>query len=250
MIKRLYFRDRPVDSFGGSTTGSVTVASCDYGDLESKRSDEDIAGRDGVVASHAGGRHFKARQITIVLNVIATPTTLKSVITSIETWFSEAPGTLWDEYEETTRGWVFTNAEFVSSHVDYLDMFRGAANLTIKMTADPRMERPGRVNECVMRFSVRGSFKIAASDNEQWQVWGNTDGQQFSMVIKTCASPYTYRLKCYTENTPALTVRGETVQPGELFTLPRGLMDYYAIEIEHTGYGWYELWHDTREVRT
>ena len=250
MIKRLYFRDRPVDSFGGSTTGSVTVASCDYGDLESKRSDEDIAGRDGVTASHAGGRHFKARQITIVLNVIATPTTLKSVITSIETWFSEASGTLRDEYEEAELGWVFTNAEFVSSHVDYLDMFRGAANLTIKMTADPRMERPGRVNECVMRFSVRGSFHIMASNNRIWEIWGNTDGQQFTERTFACASPYMYRLICCTENTPTITVMDEPVQPGARFSLPASFWASSAIVVEHTGYGWYELWHDTREVRT
>lgn len=54
-----------------------------------------------------------------------------------------------------------------------------------------------------------------------------------------------YRLNTLTEGTPTLKVNGETKALNNTFTLPATAL----MAITNSGYGYYELWHDTTEVR-
>lgn len=54
-----------------------------------------------------------------------------------------------------------------------------------------------------------------------------------------------YRLDTLTEGTPTLKVNGETKALNNTFTLPATAL----MAITNSGYGYYELWHDTTEVR-
>ena len=233
-ISKLYFRGHDTSEFTG-----VTVASCDYGDTELRRADEDIAGRDGAVTSHANGRHYKARNITIVFNVKATPTTVESTLAALKSWLSGGVGTLTDDYN---TGWQLTNADFVSSHTDYLDMFRGFGQLTVKLTADPYWSKVGEVNERVLKFAdVLGSSDTAtiAVTTSGYTITKH-DGTTSTGSLPTGARKY--RLAAYSENDPTITLGQTTITPETVFDLP----DSGTITIAGGGYGYFELWRDTR----
>ena len=233
-ISKLYFRGHDTDEFPG-----VSVASCDYGDTELKCADEDIAGRDGAVTSHANGRHYKARNITVVFNVRATPTTVESTLAALKSWLSGGVGTLTDDYN---TGWQLTNADFVSSHTDYLDMFRGFGQLTVKMTANPYWSKVGEVNERVLKFAdVLGSSDTAtiAVTTSGYTVTKH-DGTTATGSLPTGARKY--RLAAYSENDPTVTLGQTTLTPEVVFDLP----DSGTITIAGGGYGYFELWRDTR----
>lgn len=228
-ISKLYFRGHDTGEFPG-----VTVASCDYGDLESKRADEDIAGADGTLTTHANGRHYKARQMTIVFNIKATPTTVEATIGSVLAWLSEGTGELSDDFN---AGMAWQNAEFVSAHTDYIDMFRGCAQLTVKMTADPVMQPSGSVNERVAGFGANGGVTLAVTDNASYSI---DDGAAVQFAVQ---QPYTYRLVAYTENPASAELNGSPLAFDTPFTMPAAA----EIVITHSGFGWYELRHDTRQ---
>lgn len=230
-ISKIYFRGHNTGEFSG-----VTVASCDYGDLESKRADEDIAGADGTVTTHANGRHYKSRQITIVFNVKATPTTVEATLSALREWLSGGSGELSDDYN---AGWAWKNAEFVSAHTDYLDMFRGCAQLTVRMTADPRAGKPGEVNERVLRFTATGNATLVLTDNSAYSL---TRGGATETGTLTVTAPYKYRLVVFAEGVPTITLNGDPLAADTVFTMPAGA----EIAIAQSGYGYFELWHDTR----
>ena len=233
-ISKLYFRGHDTSEFAG-----VTVSSCDYGDTELRRADEDIAGRDGAVTSHANGRHYKARNITVVFNVRATPTTVESTLAALKSWLSGGVGTLTDDYN---TGWQLTNVDSVSSHTDYLDMHRGFGQLTVKLTADPYWSKVGEVNERVLRFAdVLGSSDTAtiAVTTNAYTVTKH-DGTTATGSLPTGARKY--RLVAYCENDPTITLGNDTITPETVFDLP----DSGTITISGGGYGYFELWHDTR----
>lgn len=64
-------------------------------------------------------------------------------------------------------------------------------------------------------------------------------------AVYSAEAPYTYRLKAYTEGTPTVKLNGTLINISQPFTMP----DRALITIQNTGYGYYELWHDTTEVR-
>lgn len=236
-ISRLYFRGRSTGDFEG-----VTVASCDYGDLESKRADEDIAGTDGTLVTHINGRHYRAREITIVFNVLAAPATIEARLSALREWLSEGRGELSDDYN---TGWVWSNAEFRSAHTDYIDMHRGCAQLTVKMTADPRAVRAGSVNDRVFGFAANGGVSMTLTDNSAWSY---TIGSAAPVTGSyTAAAPYRYRLEAYTENPAEITLNGSPLT-GDTFTLENA-SDDAVLTVTHTGFGWYAIYHDTREER-
>lgn len=61
----------------------------------------------------------------------------------------------------------------------------------------------------------------------------------------TVEPPYTYRLEAYTEGAPTVKLNGTTINTAQKFSIP----DTALLAIQNTGYGYYELWHDTLEVR-
>lgn len=231
-VSKIYFRGHNTGEFSG-----VTVASCDYGDTELKRADEDIAGRDGTLTSLANGRHYKARNMTIVFNVKATPTTVEGVMSSLRAWLSGGIGTLTDDFN---AGWQLTNVNFSTAHTDYIDMFRGCGQLTVKATADPCWTKVGEVNERVLKLAAVGNVTLTVTNNNSYTI--TAGGSTSDSVSYTAAEPYKYRLVVYAENPETITLNGAAVTAGEVFTMPASA----EIIISATGHKYIELWHDTR----
>lgn len=150
MIRHMTFCGRSTADFSG-----VTVASADYGDITSKRSDTEIAAADGILnGSRVNGMHFAARTITYILNVKAAPDTLEERISELREWLTASRGDLTDGFNE---GWKFTNADYLSSHVEYADMFRSVAELTVRFTADPYMHSANGTRSRVYKFTAQGN---------------------------------------------------------------------------------------------
>ena len=233
-VSKIYFLGRNSGEFSG-----VTVASCDYGDTELKRADEDIAGRDGTLTSLANGRHYKARQMTIVFNVKAAPTTVEGVMSSLRAWLSGGVGAFTDDFN---TGWQLTNVNFVNAHTEYVDMFRGCGQLTVKMTADPYWSKVGEVNERVLKFAATGTVTLTVTNNAAYSL--TADGVTTTGSISV-TSPYKYRLVCFAENPENIALNGAAITAGTVFTMPSNA----EIVISAAGYKYVELWHDTREVR-
>lgn len=235
-ISKIYFRGHNSGEFAG-----VTVVSCDYGDTELKRADEEIAGRDGSLTTLANGRHYKARQMTIVFNVKATPTTVEGAMSSLRAWLSGGAGAMTDDFN---TGWQLTNVCFVSAHTDYIDMFRGCGQLTVKATADPYWSKVGEVNERVLKFAANGNADLTVTDNSSYTITANGATTTGSFTV---SEPYKYRLVVYAENPETITLNGSAIAAEEVFTMPSSA----EIIVSATGYKYVELWHDTRtEVRT
>lgn len=235
-ISKIYFRGHNSGEFSG-----VTVASCDYGDTELKRADEEIAGRDGSLTALANGRHYKARQMTIVFNVKATPTTVEGTMSSLRAWLSGGAGAMTDDFN---TGWQLTNVCFVSAHTDYIDMFRGCGQLTVKATADPYWSKVGEVNERVLKFAANGTATLTVTNNAAYSLTANGVTTTGSITV---SSPYKYRLVCYAENPETIALNGTAITAGTVFTMPASA----EIIISAAGYKYVELWHDTRTgVRT
>ena len=230
-ISKIYFRGHSSGEFPG-----VTVASCDYGDTELKRADEEIAGRDGTITSLANDRHYKARQMTIVFNVKATPTTVEGAMSSLRAWLSGGAGAMTDDFN---TGWQLTNVNFVSAHTDYIDMFRGCGQLTVKATADPYWSKVGEVNERVLKFTANGNAALTVTDNSSYTITANGATTSGSFTV---SEPYKYRLVVYAENPETITLNGSAIAAEEVFTMPSSA----EILISAVGYKYVELWHDTR----
>ena len=231
-ISKIYFLGRNSGDFAG-----VTVASCDYGDTELKRADEDIAGRDGTLTSLANGRHYKARQMTIVFNVKAAPTTVEGIMSSLRAWLSGGVGTFTDDFN---TGWQLTNVNFVSAHTDYIDMFRGCGQLTVKMTADPYWSKVGEVSERILKCAASGNVLLTVTNNNSYTI--TIGGSTSAAVSYTATEPYKYRLVVYAENPETVLLNGAALDISQTFTMPSPAV----IAITAAGYKYIELWHDTR----
>ena len=233
-ISKLYFRGRNTSEFTG-----VTVASCDYGDTELKRADEDIAGRDGSVTSYANGRRYRARNITIVFNVQAAPTTIEGAMSSLRAWLSGGVGALTDDFN---AGWELRNVDCVSAHTDYIDMFRGCGQLTVKMTADPYWQKTSEANARVFKFAdiIAGSDTAEITVTTSAYTITKHDDTTITGSLPTGARKF--RLVAYCENNPTITLGNDPLTPDTVFDLP----DSGTITISNCGYGYFELWHDTR----
>ncbi|MEE1356184.1 MAG: hypothetical protein UHG68_01320 [Clostridia bacterium] len=158
-IKTMTFCGRSTSEFAG-----VTVASADYGSIESKRNDDELPLRDGLInGSRENGRqHYKARTITYILNLVSTPAALEALISSVRAWLTSGCGDLTDGYN---TGWKFTNADYLSSDVDFVDMHLGAARLTVRFTADPYMQSVTGSRQRLTAWAAQGSTARAVIDN-------------------------------------------------------------------------------------
>lgn len=158
-IKTMTFCGRSTSEFAG-----VTVASADYGTVEARRADEEIALRDGALnGSRADGRlRYKSRTITYVLNVLAAPADIEGRLSALRAWLTSGCGDLTDGYN---TGWKFTNADYLSSDVDFVDMHLGAARLTVRFTADPYMQSVTGSRQRLTAWAAQGSTARAVIDN-------------------------------------------------------------------------------------
>jgi hypothetical protein len=180
--------------------------------------------------------------MTIVFNVKATPTTVEGAMSSLRAWLSGGctnevrAGAMTDDFN---AGWQLTNVNFVSAHTDYIDMFRGCGQLTVKMTADPYWSKVGEVNERVLKFTANGGAALTVTNNSAYSITANGTTTTGSFTVN---EPYKYRLVVYAENPETITLNGSEIAAEEVFTMPSSA----EILISAVGYKYVELWHDTR----
>ena len=93
-------------------------------------------------------------------------------------------------------------------------------------------------------------MRIYAYSNAYFVVTDNNGTKIIPDTQKNITAPYTYRLSVISENVPAIREGASTSEQGERdltpdvpFTLPD--TGNRMIKITHSGYGWYELWHDS-----
>lgn len=236
MIRKIVFRG--FDSLGAGLRISSERSSTSGG--EQRVSSDTIAYRDGDIRYPTGQATARLTYCFVLRegSRAANEAKAKAVINALK-------GRRGDLADNDLPGKVYKNAIYESAEpLEYVSRSFAAAYMTVFFTADPVSERAGAVNECALRFALRGDFVLIDYNNSSLTVMQN-GSTVIGPVSYTAAEPYTYRLVCITENVPTITLGGAEILPDELFEMPNGNAPMY---ITHSGYGWYELWHDTREV--
>ena len=115
------------------------------------------------------------------------------------------------------------------------------AYLTEHLTADPCLQDINAVNERVLQLTAAGGAAITITNNSAYSI---TAGGVTTTGSISVNSPYTYRLEISAENPETVTLNGDPISAGEIFTMPSAA----SISVSYSGYGYIALWHDTREV--
>ncbi|MBQ3330272.1 MAG: hypothetical protein IJG87_03740 [Ruminococcus sp.] len=148
-----------------------------------------------------------------------------------------------DLIDSDNPGQKYTNAVFVGSDpLKPVSRNWTSAYMTIHFKADPVPQDINAINERVLKFSANGNAAINITNNASYTI--TKSGSTSEAVSYTAAEPYTYLLVAVTENAETITLNGAELTPDTPFTMPASA----EIAISHTGYGYYELWHDTREA--
>lgn len=143
-----------------------------------------------------------------------------------------------------TTQWSFTNCvlktfEYESGEKS-IEICYGYVSATL--LCDPYMAKSGEVNKRALKFAnVLGSSDTAtiAVTTNAYTVTKH-DGTTATGSLPTGARKY--RLVAYCENDPTITLGQTTITPETVFDLP----DSATITITGGGYGYYEMWRDTR----
>ena len=115
--------------------------------------------------------------------------------------------------------------------------------ITATFEAAPYMINVGAVNDKILSYVTTENSTITVTNNSSYTI--TKDGSTSESTSFTANSPYTYRLVIYSKNTPTVTLNGTALDISKPFTMPANA----SIAITHTGYGYYELRHDTRELK-
>lgn len=152
-------------------------------------------------------------------------------------------GKVGDLTDSDFPGKKFLNAVFTGADpLEYVNRNFRTAYLAVSFQADPVLYPIGTVNRRIIKFAASGAAALTITDNSAYTL---TRGGTTTTGTYTAAEPYTYRLTAYAEGAHTITLSGAEIQPEEPFTMPSNA----EIAISGNGYGFYELWHDTREVR-
>lgn len=163
---------------------------------------------------------------------------------AVTLWLSGRKGDLIDSDFPGTK---FMNAVMGEApEVEWVSRNFAAAYLTVHLKADPIMREISAVYDRVLKWAANGNSSLIVGTNSGYALTCNGTTIQGSFPV-TVNAPYTYRLIAACENYPRMKLDNVTFWPDTIFTMPTELAQ---IEITATGYGYYELWHDTRqEVR-
>lgn len=216
---------------------------------EQRVSSDTIAYRDGDIRYPTGQTTARLTYCFVLRegSRAANEAKAKAVINALK-------GKRGDLADSDLPGKVYKNAVYESAEpLEYVSRSFAAAYMTVVFAADPVPERAGAVNECVLRFSVRGGaymhFRLDIIEQQPvysfYVTEGSTPGGELIVDKEVDVDyPFKFRIEAISENVPVIAANGNEVDVGEVFQLyPGG-----TIAITHSGYGWYELWHDTREV--
>lgn len=154
------------------------------------------------------------------------------------------------KYTENVNGvgvqWLFTNC--VLKSLDYEIGDKNAeveyCYVTALIVCDPYLKKSGTGKERIFKFTANTNASISIT-NGQNQSYTIMVGEDTTTSTFTAADPQKYRLIAYTENAAMITLNGVALATDTIFTMPASA----TIAITHTGLGYYELWHDTEEVR-
>lgn len=149
-----------------------------------------------------------------------------------------------DLIDSDLSGKKYTNAVFINAEpLEYVSRNFTTAYLAVNFRADPVPVDINAVNERVLKFTDKltgaNSATIAVNDNAYTLT--KSDGTTATGTLPT--GERKYRITAYSEQIPTITLGGASVQENAVFTLPAS----GTITITGAGYGYFELWHDTRE---
>lgn len=148
-----------------------------------------------------------------------------------------------DLIDSDCPGKKYTNAIFMGAEsLEYPERIFEAAYLTLSFEADPVLKDANEINDRVLKFAdVLGSSDTAtiAVTISGYTVTKH-DGTTATGTLPSGLQKY--RLVAFCENDPTITMGATTITPNTAFVLP----DDSTITIRGGGYGYYELWHDTR----
>lgn len=160
-------------------------------------------------------------------------------IRTLTDWLSGAASELADS---DTEGVVYTGAYRTGEgSTEWVSQNFTAAYFTVTLNADPEPVRPGSDNTRIISMAGEGDASVTVTNNRT--VTAEIGGVSKSAVFSV-AEPYTYRLICHTEGIPTATLNGSALDVSNVFTMP----DEAVITISNSGYGYYELRHDTRRT--
>lgn len=207
-------------------------------ELEVKSNSESLPHMQGNIdSSRADGTlYYEARPLIYEFKVFGeSRANLKQKETAVLAWLnSQGSFTIQDSdypnYEFRNCCLKAVKAKESEDGLDYM-------YIKVGFEADPIMHKIGTVNERIFKYAKTGGSTLTITNNASYSIDGGT-AKSFSVQ-----SPYTYRFVAYTENTPTVTLNGSALALDTPFIMPASA----TIAITHSGYGYYELWHDTRE---
>jgi len=151
-----------------------------------------------------------------------------------------------DLIDSDLAGKKYTNVVFINAEpLEYVSRNFTTAYFAVNFRADPVPVDANAVNERVLKFTdkLTGASNATIAVNNNAYTLTTSGG---STVTGTLPSgDRKYRITAYSEQIPTITLGGATVQEDSVFTLPAS----GTITISGAGQGYFELWHDTREVR-
>ena len=151
-----------------------------------------------------------------------------------------------DLIDSDLSGKKYTNAVFISAEpLEYVSRNFTTAYLAVNFRADPVPVDINAVNERVLKFTDRltGANTATIAVNNSAYTLTTSGGSTVTGTLPT--GERKYRITAYSEQIPTITLGGASVQEDAVFTLPAS----GTITISGAGYGYFELWHDTREAR-
>lgn len=147
-----------------------------------------------------------------------------------------------DLFDSDLPGMKYTSAVFKGADpLEYVSRNFTNAYMMIHFEADPIPQETDVINERVLKFTANGGAALTVTNNSAYSITANGTTTTGSF---TAAEPYKYRLVAFTETAAAVTLNGTAQALDAVFTMPASA----SFALSWTGYGYIELWHDTRSA--
>lgn len=235
--------------------GIVLAEGTKTSELESKSVTEEIPYTDGHIdISDIYGTKYEPKTLIYRFKIFAeNRAELKTKESAVKSWLNSAGNReiIDSDYLETVEGtppttvqWIFQNCFLKSIEIEEGDKVSDCEYeyLTATFQCAPRMRKQGEVNTRVLKFTdvITGNDTATIAVTTSGYTVTKHDGTTATGSLPTGARKY--RLVAYCENDPTITLGNDTITPETVFDLP----DSGTITISGGGYGYFELWHDTR----
>lgn len=237
--------------------GVVLSAGTKTSELTAKSIVENIPYTDGQhdLSDIGGGINYDYRTLTYRFKIFAeNAQKLREKESQIKSWLnSDGDHKICDNDYDVTVGNVTTQWLFEKCVLKNIEVEEGEEKssdvvyeyLTATFECTPYMLKQGSVNDRVFKFAdtITGNNTATIAVNNSSYTITKSTGTTMTGTLPS--GDRKYRIICYSENIPTITLGNTAITPDEVFTLPAS----GTITISGTGYAYIELWHDTREVR-